>query len=64
MSVNPYEKGIWYEIYDSHLQKTFYVASSDMRLVPDDELTPLSPDFPGRPKAHLHGHGHTIRHGL
>ncbi len=46
VSVNRYEKGIWYEIYDSHLQKSFYVPSSDMRMVPDDELSLLSPDLP------------------
>ncbi len=46
VTVNRYEKGIWYEIYDSHLQKSFYVPSSDMRIVPDDELTLLSPDIP------------------
>jgi lipoprotein-anchoring transpeptidase ErfK/SrfK len=50
VSVNPYEKGIWYAIYDSHLQATFYVAASDMRLVPDAELTPLSPGVPGDQK--------------
>jgi hypothetical protein len=46
IEVNRHEKGVWYEIYDSHLQKSFYVASSDMRLVPNDELTLLSPDVP------------------
>ena len=46
VSVNRYEKGVWYEIYDSHLQKSFYVASSDMRIVPNDELTLLSPEVP------------------
>jgi hypothetical protein len=46
VSVNRYEKGIWYEIYDSHLQKSFYVSSADMRLVPDDELTRLAPGVP------------------
>jgi lipoprotein-anchoring transpeptidase ErfK/SrfK len=50
ISVNPVEKGIWYEIYDSELQKSFFVASSDMRLVPDDELTLLSPDIPDERK--------------
>ncbi len=44
VSVNPYEKGMWYEIYDSHLQQSYFVPSADMRLVPDDELTPLSPE--------------------
>ncbi len=46
VSVNRYEKGVWYEIYDSELQKSFYVAATDMRLVPNDELTLLSPDIP------------------
>ncbi len=46
VSVNSYEKGIWYEIYDSHLQKSFYIASAEMRLVPDDEMTRLAPDVP------------------
>jgi hypothetical protein len=46
VSVNPYEKGIWYEIYDSHLQQSFHIASSDMRLVPVEELSLLSPEIP------------------
>jgi hypothetical protein len=40
------EKSIWYEIYDSHLHQYFYVAAHDMRLVPNDELTLLSPEVP------------------
>jgi hypothetical protein len=50
ISVNPYEKGLWYEIVDSHLQKSFYVSSTDMRLVPYDEMTRLSPDVPDQDK--------------
>ncbi len=46
ISLNRYEKGLWYEIYDSHLQKSFFVPTSEMRLVPDEELTLLSPDVP------------------
>lgn len=46
VSVNRYEKGVWYEIYDSHLQQSFHIPSTDMRLVPDDELTLLSPEVP------------------
>ncbi len=54
VAVNRYEKGIWYEIYDSHLQKSFFVASSDMRLVPDEELSLLSPDLPdGRKRIYV-----------
>ncbi len=46
VSVNRYEKGVWYEIYDSHLQQSYFVPSTDMRLVPDEELSPLSADVP------------------
>jgi hypothetical protein len=40
------ERSIWYEIYDSHLKRSYYVPSHDMRLVPNDELTTLSPEVP------------------
>ncbi len=53
IAVNAYEKSIWYEIYDSHLQKSFYVSSADLRLVPDDELAPLSTNVPTSLK-HIH----------
>jgi hypothetical protein len=46
ISINRHEKSIWYDIYDFHLRKTFYVEAADMRLVPYDELTLLSPDVP------------------
>lgn len=45
------EKSVWYEIYDSFLHKSFYVASYDMRLIPDDELAQLSPEIPNDQKA-------------
>jgi lipoprotein-anchoring transpeptidase ErfK/SrfK len=44
--VNKYEKTIWYKIYDKHLDVSFFVSAQDMRLVPDDELSPLSADVP------------------
>lgn len=46
VSVNPHEKSLWYQIYDDHLQKTFHVEAAEMRLVPYEELTALSPDVP------------------
>jgi hypothetical protein len=46
ISVNHNEKGIWYEIYDSQVHESFHVPASDLRLVPDDELTLLSADVP------------------
>lgn len=44
------EKSIWYQIYDSELKKYFYVPTHDMRLVPPEELTLLSPEVPGDEK--------------
>ncbi len=44
------EKSIWYEIYDFYLKKLLYVPSHDLRLIPDDELTLLSPDVPQEEK--------------
>lgn len=45
------EKSLWYEIYDSQLRKYFYVPMHKMRLVPDEELTPLSPEVPNQEKS-------------
>jgi len=45
------EKSIWYRIYDSQLKKEFYVPSHDMRLIPDDELSLLSPEVPEEQKS-------------
>ena len=44
------EKGVWYEIYDPILEKSFYVPSYNMRFIPNEELTPLSPDVPNDQK--------------
>lgn len=50
IAVDPHEKSIWYLIYDEHLHESFYVAASDVRLVPAAELAPLSPDVPASMK--------------
>ena len=44
------EKSIWYEIYDFYLKENRYVAAHDMRLIPNDELTTLSPEVPDQDK--------------
>jgi hypothetical protein len=44
------EKSIWYEIYDSYLKKNFYVSAHAMRLIPNDELSLLSPEVPDAEK--------------
>jgi len=45
------EKSIWYEIYDFFLQRSYYVPARDLRLVPNDELTLLSPEVPDEEKS-------------
>jgi len=51
--VNRAQKSIWYEIYDFHEHKSYYVPTHDMRIIPDEELTLLSPDVPEDQK-HIH----------
>jgi lipoprotein-anchoring transpeptidase ErfK/SrfK len=45
-AVNRAQKSIWYEIYDFHERKSYYVPTHDLRILPDEELAPLSPDVP------------------
>jgi len=44
------EKSIWYEIFDKELKASFYVPSYNMRIIPDEELTQLSPEVPASDK--------------
>lgn len=44
--VNRQQKSIWYEIYDFHERKSYYVPTYDVRIIPDEELAPLSPEVP------------------
>ena len=57
VSANFHEKSIWYEIYDDYLKVSLFVDSADMRLVPYDELAPLSPEVPDAAQVHSRGHG-------
>ncbi len=45
------EKSIWYEIYDFHLHKSFFVPAWAMRLIPPEELSLLSPEVPDAEKS-------------
>ncbi|MBI1855811.1 MAG: L,D-transpeptidase family protein [Chloroflexi bacterium] len=49
-AINRYEKTIWYVLYDRYLQESFYMPAHEMRLVPAEELAPLSPDVPEETK--------------
>lgn len=44
------EKTVWYEIFDKELKKSFYVPSYNMRFIPDEELTQISPEIPNEVK--------------
>ncbi len=48
--VNRSEKSMWYKIYDRQTQETLYVPTHEMRLIPPDELTLLSPEIPEEEK--------------
>jgi len=44
------EKTVWYEFYDNVLKETFYAPAYNMRIIPDEELTQLSPEVPNEEK--------------
>ena len=37
---------IWYQVLDDKWNKLYYAPGEHLRLIPDDELAPLSPDVP------------------
>jgi hypothetical protein len=41
---------VWYELLDDRYYRAFYVPASDVRLVPDSELTAIHPDVPQEKK--------------
>ena len=47
------QKNLWYRIYDDLFKLTFYIRAEHLRIIPPDELTPLSPDVPDEYKTIL-----------
>jgi lipoprotein-anchoring transpeptidase ErfK/SrfK len=41
-----FEKNLWYRIYDDLFQLTYYVRAEHMRMIPPEEVSPISPDVP------------------
>src|SRR5581483_2865501 len=41
---------IWYQVLDDKWNKLYYAPGEHLRLIPDDELAPLSPDIPDADK--------------
>ncbi len=50
ITVTREEKTAWYEIFDTHDRKTYYVPTYAMRLIPYEELTQLSDSVPASDK--------------
>jgi hypothetical protein len=40
----------WYKVWDDRLQEDYFVPARELRLIPDGELSPLSPDVPSDEK--------------
>jgi len=38
--------GVWYTILDEKRKRNYYANAAHLRLIPEDELSPLSPDIP------------------
>jgi lipoprotein-anchoring transpeptidase ErfK/SrfK len=46
VKTNQVDGSVWYQIYDRHLRQFFYLAAEHVRLVPDEDLSALSPEVP------------------
>lgn len=46
VKINQVDGSVWYQIYDRHLRKFLFLAAEHVRLIPDEELSPLSPEVP------------------
>jgi lipoprotein-anchoring transpeptidase ErfK/SrfK len=49
-ATDPTDGKIWYQILDDKFNKLYYAPGEHLRLIPDDELAPLSPDVPNSQK--------------
>jgi lipoprotein-anchoring transpeptidase ErfK/SrfK len=47
---DPKDGTVWYQILDDKFNKLYYAPAAHLRLIPDDELVPLSPDVPNSQK--------------
>lgn len=41
----------WYRIYDKLIEDTYFVPTYSLRIIPDEELAPVSPDVPNEEKS-------------
>jgi lipoprotein-anchoring transpeptidase ErfK/SrfK len=48
--IDPLNGSAWYYILDDKFEQYYYAPAEHIRLIPDQELTPLSPDVPDKNK--------------
>ena len=49
-AVHPVDGSIWYYLLDDKFEQYYYVPAEHIRLIPDSELAPLSPNIPNEQK--------------
>lgn len=49
-AVSGVDGSLWYSLLDDKFEQYYYVPAKHIRLIPNEELTPLSPDVPGENK--------------
>lgn len=49
-AIHPGDRSIWYALLDDKFEQLYYVPGEHIRLLPELELTPLSPDVPNEEK--------------
>jgi len=49
-AVHPGDGSLWYKLLDDKFERYYYVPAQHIRLIPDEELAPLSPQVPDEEK--------------
>lgn len=49
-AINGADGSIWYSLLDDKFEQYYYVPAKHIRLIPNEELAPLSPEVPGESK--------------
>lgn len=49
-AIHPGDGRVWYYLLDDKFEQYYYVPAEHIRLIPDSELTPLSPEVPDEEK--------------
>src|SRR5215211_2160984 len=49
-AIHPVDGSVWYALLDDKFEHYYYVRAEHIRLIPDSELAPLSPEIPDKQK--------------